>query len=252
MSELEKAGPSAAGSTRPPRTWDFMQTLLVVLLAYGAFVLTGGFALRLLLAAYGGTKNLTPAEFQAVWEQGRWQASGIILGTPAAIAVLWVAVRMAGRDFADYLALNWPSRDEVVCGFGVMIILMTIDTFVTIKLGMVEPQTNSGILVGGSIGLFTLAIGICVGAPVFEEFVFRGFMFRGWSQSFLGPYGAVVLTAALWALNHTQYGWYDRSWLFAIGLVLGYFRLRANSTWLPVMLHSGMNTGVLFLGGPYV
>lgn len=228
-----------------------METLLAVLLAYGAFVLTGGFALRLLLAAYGGTKNLTPAEFQAVWEQGRWQASGIILGTPAAIAMLWAAVRMAGRDFADYLALNWPSRDEVICGFGVMIILITIEAFVTIKLGMVRPQTNSEVVVGGAAGLLILAIGMCVGAPVMEEFLFRGFMFRGWSRSFLGPYGAIAMTAALWALNHTQYGWYERSWIFVTGLALGYFRLRANSTWLPVMLHSGMNMAILFLGGPY-
>jgi len=174
------------------------------------------------------------------------------MGTPAAIAVLWVAVRMAGRDFADYLALNWPRRDEVVVGFGVMIILMTIESFVTIKLGIMRPQTNSDAVVGGAIGLLSLAIGYSVAAPVMEEFVFRGFMFRGWSQSFLGPYGAIALTAALWALNHTQYGWYDRSLLFFTGLVLGYFRLRANSTWLPVMLHSGMNMAIIFLGGPYV
>ncbi|MCP3383747.1 CPBP family intramembrane metalloprotease [Bradyrhizobium sp. CCGUVB4N] len=251
MSDLQSAVPPAAGSAPNSRTWDFMETLFVALLADGAFVLTGSVALMLLLAAYGGTKNLTTAEFQAVWEQGRWQASGIILGTPAAIAVLWAAVRIAGRGFADYLALNWPSRDVVVCGFGVMIILITIEAFVTIKLGLVRPQTSSDLVVGGAAGLLTFAIGMCVGAPVLEEFLFRGFMFRGWSQSFLGPYGAIVLTAALWALNHTQYGWYERSWIFVTGLTLGYFRLRANSTWLTVMLHSGMNMAIVFLGGPY-
>lgn len=252
MSDLENAEPSGARSTRPPRTWDFMETLFVALIADGAFALTGGLALSILLVAYGGAKNLTPAELQAVWMQGRWQASGIILGAPATIAVLWVAIRMAGRDFADYLALTWPSRDEVVCGFGVMVILMTVETFVTIKLGIVGARANSDFVVGGAAGLFTLAVGYCVAAPLLEEFVFRGFMFRGWSQSPLGPFSAIVLTSALWALNHTQYGWYDRSWLFATGLVLGYFRLRTDSTWLPVMLHSGMNMVIIFLGGPYV
>lgn len=229
-----------------------METVFVALLADGAFVLTGGMALGLLLVAYGGTKSPTSAEFQAMWWQGRWQASGIMMGTPAAIAVLWVAVRMAGRDFADYLALNWPRRDEVVVGFGVMIILMTIESFVTIKLGITRSQASSDVVVGGAIGLLSLAIGYSVAAPVMEEFVFRGFVFRGWSQSFLGPYGTIALTAAVWALNHTQYGWYDRSWLFVTGLVLGYFRLRANSTWLTVMLHSGMNMAIIFLDGPYV
>ncbi|XUJ34415.1 CPBP family intramembrane glutamic endopeptidase [Bradyrhizobium japonicum] len=51
---------------------------------------------------------------------------------------------------------------------------------------------------------------------------------------------------------HTQYGWYERSWIFIMGLVLGYFRLRSNSTWLTVVAHSAMNMEILFLGGPYV
>ena len=96
------------------------------------------------------------------------------------------------------------------------------------------------------------AVIICIAAPILEEFVFRGVMFRGWSQSFLGPIGAIVLTSALWAMLHTQYGWYERSWIFVDGLVLGYFRLRSNSTWLTVVAHSAMNMAILFLGGPYV
>jgi uncharacterized protein len=72
MSDLENADPSAAGPTRQRRTWDFMETLFVALIADGAFVLTGGLAMSLLLAAHGGTKTtLSPAEFEAVWGQAR-------------------------------------------------------------------------------------------------------------------------------------------------------------------------------------
>ena len=82
-----------------------------------------------------------------------------------------------------------------------------------------------------------------------EEFVVRGFMFRGWSQSFLGPVGSIVLTSVLWAMIHTQYDWYGRFWIFVTGLVLGHLRWRSNSTWLTVMVHSTNNIFVLFWMG---
>jgi membrane protease YdiL (CAAX protease family) len=77
-------------------------------------------------------------------------------------------------------------------------------------------------------------------------------MFRGWSQSFLGPIGAIVLTSAVWAMNHTQYGWFGRLEVFVVGLVLGHFRWRSDSTWLTVMVHSATNTFLFFMMGPYV
>jgi membrane protease YdiL (CAAX protease family) len=76
-------------------------------------------------------------------------------------------------------------------------------------------------------------------------------MFRGWSESFVGPIGAIVLTSALWALNHTQYGWFDRFCIFLMGLALGHFRWRSNSTWLTVIIHSAIDIQAFFLSGPY-
>jgi uncharacterized protein len=92
-------------------------------------------------------------------------------------------------------------------------------------------------------------IGGCIAAPIMEEFVVRGFMFRGWSQSFLGPIGSIVVTSVLWAMIHTQYDWFERFWIFASGLALGHFRWRSNSTWLTVMVHSAINIVVFFAMG---
>jgi uncharacterized protein len=72
--------------------------------------------------------------------------------------------------------------------------------------------------VNGAGGLLILLVAGCIAGPVMEEFIVRGFMFRGWSQSFLGPIGAITLTAAVWALIHTQYDWFGRLWIFVMGL----------------------------------
>jgi len=92
-------------------------------------------------------------------------------------------------------------------------------------------------------------IGGCIAVPVMEEFVVRGFMFRGWSLSFLGPVGSIVVTSVLWAMIHTQYDWFQRFWIFVTGLALGHFRWRSNSTWLTVIVHSAINTAIFFAMG---
>ncbi|MCP1765314.1 CPBP family intramembrane glutamic endopeptidase [Bradyrhizobium japonicum] len=250
MSELENVHPFGADPSPQPRAFDFFETLLVALIVYAVFLFAAQLTIMLSLPAF--MNGLSPEQVDVLWKQQHRQGAAVLLATPAAVAVLWVAIRRTGREFTEYLALNWPSRDGIVSVIGVMTIFLTVEVFVTIKLGLTRPQTNSDFVVGGATGLILFAVVICLAAPVLEEFVFRGFMFRGWSQSFLGPIGAIVITSALWAMLHTQYGWYERSWIFIMGLVLGYFRLRSNSTWLTVVAHSAMNMEILFLGGPYL
>jgi CAAX protease family protein len=256
MSDLENAQSPASASPRPPRTWDFMETTLVGLLAAGVFLLAGQLAISIMLAMDGRTTALSPAQFEAVWMQGRWQGAGTIAATPPTVAVLWIAIRMIRRDFAEYLALKWPSADELWRGVAIITIVLVAESLVGYAVGVQDtPQDPTAaplLVVGGATGLLVLLIGYCIAGPMLEEFVFRGFMFRGWSQSFLGPIGAIVLTSAVWAVNHTQYDWFGRLDIFVVGLVLGHLRWRSNSTWLTVILHSAMNTVCFFLMGPYI
>jgi len=235
---------------RPPRTWDFMETLFVALLADAVFFVASGLALFLMLTVHEGAWSLSPAQLQSLWMQGNWQGVAIVVGCPPAIAVIWIAVRKAGRDFSEYLALNWPSAREIVRAFVIMAFLLVVESVARSYAGT-DPGTAHYRIVNDAGGLLILLIGGCIAAPIMEEFVVRGFMFRGWSESFVGPIGAIVLTSAVWALNHTQYGWFDRFCIFISGLALGHFRWRTNSTWLPVMVHSAVNTSAFFMAGPY-
>jgi hypothetical protein len=253
MSNLENANARAAVSPSL-RTWGFFETTLVALIAYGAFTLTGELTLALVFGWYAEVRGFSPAELQALWlgMLGRWQGVALIAAVAPTIAVLWIATRMAGREFAEYLALNWPTRRLLLRSFGVMAIVVLAENLVAYLVGAQLPVTDSLLGVGGPIGLLILLIGGCIAGPIVEEFVVRGFMFRGWSQSFLGPKGAIVLTSAVWAMSHTQYNWFGRVEVFVVGLALGHFRWRSGSTWLTVMIHSGLNL-VIFCGmGSYV
>ena len=217
-----------------------METTFVSLIAYGVFALTSGLALAIVLAMYDGANTSSAAQFQAY-------GAGYIVASPLTIAVLWIAVRTARRDFAEYLALNWPSPGELLRALAITAILLLAESFVGAGEAPPDPYVSGE----HADGFLILLIGGCIAAPIMEEFVVRGFMFRGWSQSFLGPIGAIVLTSALWAMNHTQYDWVGRFWIFIFGLALGHFRWRSNSTWLTVMVHSTINTFFFFMMGPY-
>ena len=250
MLDFQDRHPPALAAARAPKTWDFMETTFVALIADAVFALTGGIgALFIVLVTHDGLQEASSAQLDEIMTQGRWFGAALIIGCLPTLAVLWIAIRKAGREFAEYLALNWPSTNELLLAFAVTGAVIGAHTM----FWPYRPSAHSLLVVGAPPGgLSVLLIGGCLAGPIVEEFLFRGFMFRGWSESFLGPIGAIVLTSALFGMSHAQYDWPDRFWLFLFGLVLCTFRWRTNSTWLTVVVHSTANIFIFLVLGPYV
>jgi hypothetical protein len=59
MSNLENANSPVPVSPPPVRTWDFMETAFVSLIAYGVYTLTSWLALTIMLAMPDGPKTLS-------------------------------------------------------------------------------------------------------------------------------------------------------------------------------------------------
>jgi membrane protease YdiL (CAAX protease family) len=92
-----------------------------------------------------------------------------------------------------------------------------------------------------SLYVFTL-FGIFV-APTFEEIIFRGFLFKVFSDM-SGPGLAVPATAALFALLHSFQLW--GNWpaialIFGVGYVLAFLRNRSNSLIPGLLVHTSYN-----------
>ena len=84
-------------------------------------------------------------------------------------------------------------------------------------------------------------------APLFEEVMFRGFLFRGFEASFLGTGGTVLLTALLWAAMHLQYNLYGMGFIAATGILFGIARAKTGSLIVPMALHAALNFSDLLL-----
>ena len=167
----------------------------------------------------------------------------VLMGLPAVAAACWIAIKPSHTPFADYLGLRWTSWRNVVLGVVALAALVGCWDLLSRALGR---EITSGFMgdvlksAQASGALWLLVLAFCVAAPISEEFFARGFLYRGWSESFLRPPGAILLSSIAWTSLHLQYDWFFFGEVFSIGLLFGYIRYRTGSTWLTIVLH-GLN-----------
>lgn len=242
MSSAELAAVAAPGALRMPRTWKFFGTALW---GAAAFVAMSAAQLAAILMVIGLSADTVDAtSIKALTEHGAVVAGSVLLGLPAALLVLWLATRLAGRSFASYLALRRPQGRDIAFGLvASAILLAALDGIAFLAGYPLSPEfALNSMRTARDAGLVWLVLlGFCVGAPIAEEFIFRGFVFRGWSTTALGPFGAITLSAALFAVIHLQYEWFYISGIFVIGALFGYLRYCSGSTWLTVITHAFYN-----------
>jgi len=85
----------------------------------------------------------------------------------------------------------------------------------------------------------------CLLVPIFEEVFFRGLLL-GWLRKHMREGLAVVTMAVLFVLEHGSFILVPYAFLF--GIVLGYVKLRTNSTLNTVVMHCLNNVLLLTLG----
>lgn len=236
------APPPLPPQPRPPQAWKFIGTSL-----WGLVVFAAMFAGQLSVLAYFVITDDAPFSFDEVAEQaesGLTVALSVVTGLPAVLLALWIAVRLSGVPFADYLALRRASWRHLLLGIVAMVVLVTGWEGISNAVGH-ESSPAFMVDVAKSAradgALWLLVISFCVVAPVSEELLARGFLYRGWSESFLRPIGAIVLSSLVWTAMHLQYDWFFFGQIFSIGLLFGYLRYLSGSIWPTVILHGFNN-----------
>jgi len=114
--------------------------------------------------------------------------------------------------------------------------LLAVATEIVSGIGRLEQWQENSYRSAASKPLLWLAV--VVGAPLSEEFFFRGFVFLVLWKSRLGAIGTVLVTSAVWASTHTQYTLTGIMAIFVLGLALGYARIRTGSLVVPLAMHS--------------
>jgi membrane protease YdiL (CAAX protease family) len=226
---------------RSPRIWGFWGTAL-----WGLFVFAAMFVGQLAVVGWLVLRQDGPFDIAAaihVVGGGLTISLSVIMGLPAVLAALWIAIRFSHTAFTDYLALRWTSWSNVLIGIVALFVLVMGWDLLSRATGReVEPGFMGDVLKSARAdgALWLLVIAFCVAAPISEELFARGFLYRGWSESFLRVPGAILLSSLVWTALHLQYDLFFLGEVFSIGLLLGYLRHRSHSTWLTILLH-GLN-----------
>ena len=240
-SEIAAVPAAVIAAQRPPRIWKFWGTALWGLLIFAAM-----FAGQMAVVAWFVLQRDGPIDMAAaihVVGGGLTISLSVITGLPAVLAALWLAIRPSRTPFADYLALRGTSWVHFLIGavaLGVLVMgwdLLSRATGREVAPGFMGEVLQSARADGA---LWLLVVAFCVAAPVSEELFARGFLYRGWSESFLRVPGAILLSSLVWTSLHLQYDWFFFGEVFSIGLLLGYLRYRFHSTWLTIFVH-GLN-----------
>jgi len=231
---------------RAPRVWKFWGTLLWGLFIFAAMFI--GQAVPMLAIVLWKTGTFDLAEAVHIAGDGRALALTVLGGLPFVFAAIWLPVHLSRTPFRDYLALRWTTWQNLVIGILAMAFavegwdLLARATGHEVTAGfmgdVVKSATDDGVL-------WLAVVAFAVVAPFTEELLARGFLYRGWSESFLRVPGAIALSSLVWTAMHVQYDLFFLGEVFSIGLVLGYMRYRSQSIWLTTLLHGLNNLAAL-------
>ncbi|GLH75687.1 abortive infection protein [Bradyrhizobium sp. SSBR45G] len=224
-----------------PRTLGFWWTAL-----WGFVIFIALFAGQAAVVGYFMLVHEGPVDASAlvhIASRGLTLSLSVIMGLPAVLLAVYFAVRHTRTPFAEYLGLRWTSWKYVGIGIvGMIVIVVAWDLMSRATGREISPGFMLDVLktAKGDGTVWLMVIAFCVAAPLSEELFARGFLYRGWSDSFLRVPGAIILSSLVWTAMHLQYDWYFFLEVFALGLWFGYLRSVSHSTGLTIVLH-GLN-----------
>lgn len=237
------AMPPGAASPVEPR-WGFWATIGFSLLVAAAFlaiqiaVVIGWVIVR--IASTGKVPDQADAEL--LGSNGLFLAIATLVSMPPCLGlVLLFAKLKRGASIAGYLGLRAVSPKVVLAWLGCLLAYAVATDCLTYALGrrIVSEFMANAYQTAGVLPLLWIAL--LVMPPLFEESFMRGFMLEGFRRTRLGATGAVVVTSALWAGVHLQYGLYEIAVIFVGGLLLGAAKLRTGSIYVPMAMHGLQN-----------
>jgi hypothetical protein len=251
--DLGRDAPVGLDDLRERATWRWWEVVGFTVLGFAAGVLaaaplyvvldpdpTGAVdAAGLLITAVA---DVVMAGVLVLWLRARHPAWVRIVGFPP-----------AGRRRAELVAgIGYGLLLEVVAFVAGLIVVVVLES-VTGRTVEAPVQVEPGI---ESWGIVMLVVMACIVAPVVEEFVFRGLLFRSIADRH-GFWAGALGSAALFGLSHVAVGssldlWALRITLAAVGVVLAWVHWRRRNLLVNIVAHSTFNVigvAIILAGG---
>lgn len=212
---------------QPPGSHPLNPRAVAVIAAMGVFVafLTAGLLVQPLSVAFG------------IWFTQVFVFFGLT----------WYVLRATGRHPVRYADLTFPGVSPVAVGFalGVLNFFAIVAPVQYVSQALMpkawrELYDVADIFRGQTpVELAAIVASVTIGAPVCEEFFFRGLFFQGLKARGGPPLKALVLSATIFSIFHLDpVGFLAR---VELGVLFGWLLLRTGSLWPGVLAHSANN-----------
>jgi membrane protease YdiL (CAAX protease family) len=233
--------PVPVGPEAPPHPWAYRDLFYLLLFVAGAaflIIVVCSLVFAGLNLALGWGLDL---------ESPKVQAPFVLIVTSlvwiSAFAFIYTLITVKyGLPFAE--AIGWTDYEGAPTTYlaGGVILAVSVALISTL-LPKPEGKLKIEALLEDPTALVLLALFAVFLAPVLEEMLFRGFIYRVVEQS-NGAGMAVSATSLVFSLVHgDQYGWLWQNLLllFGVGLVFGIVRARTGSILPGVFIHAAYN-----------
>lgn len=241
---MEEESCLATTDSGTPKHWKLLGTILWGLVVALVFVVLQ--VITMFAVLFREHPDLTKRQLRNLIEAA--QSDAVVLSAATFVTAIACSALVAGiiklkrgSRLAHYLAISDVSPRTLFVWLGVLALFIASSDLLTFVLGRPVVSPFAATAYDSAHPVWILWVAFVVAAPLFEEIFFRGFLFKGFASSCIGPRGAIVLTAALWAIIHLQYDAYGLTTIFCLGILLGTARMRTGSLLVPLAMHAGSN-----------
>ena len=173
----------------------------------------------------------------------------------AVLAMIVLATRSTLAPIRDYLGLARPRLRDILLGIVAAILVYATQSilqpiFQSIVSAFIEPAAGPAptapVAPMSDLILIVAYFETIILAPIAEEILFRGFMYRG-LVSRLGNVATLLITSAAFGLIHKVYGygWEHVLWSSYIGLFLGALRWYTGGIAASIIAHAVSNSPLI-------
>lgn len=223
--------------------WGFWATLAFSVVIAVIYTVAQGIAIGVMVGIEFGISALADKEelIESISSNGTYLSVGVIFSAwMGALAIGGAILLRKGITLKEYLAVkNLPFKTYARW---LAIILMFLFCWGVVNMILEQPGSawmTETYESAGSLPLLWVAV--VVVAPLIEELFFRGFLFEGLRDSWMGPIGAVLVTSLAWAAIHMQYEMYQLAIIGTLGILLGIAKLKTRSLYIPIAMHAFNN-----------
>ena len=220
-----------------PWDWEIVWQVFMV-----GFFFVGQFLLPLLFSAIINPATLTTRG------QGLYVFSSYLLMSGLGIGVLYLSIKSYFPLPPDWFKFNWKSN-WIVWGIGgylvanpVVIIVSLLNEKIWHGQGGSNPLLQIVLEGKDSIALWLFFGTAAVAAPLFEEFLFRGFLLPSLTR-YVPVWAAIGISGLIFGVAHLSLS--EILPLTTLGIILGIVYVRTRNLLAPMLLHSLWNSSTL-------